>query len=61
MRNKFPGLTFEALTVGSLTAIAVWLMRSPEQAGSGIGWGEICLAVIVIALYLGIKRWRGKR
>ena len=59
--SRKSGLVFEALIVGGLTAIAVLMMRSPEQAGSGIGWGEVCLAIIVIALYFGIKKWRRKR
>jgi hypothetical protein len=61
MRTKLPGLIFEAFIVGVLTSIAVLLMRSQEQAGSGIGWGEVILVVIIITLYFGIGKWRRKR
>lgn len=61
MRKKIPGLIFEALIVGLLTSIAIMLMRSQEQAGSGIGWGEFILVLIIVALYAGINRWRRKR
>ena len=61
MPKKLPGLIFEALIVGLLTSIAILLMRSQEQAGSGIGWGEVFLVLIIVTLYVGINKWRRKK
>ncbi len=61
LRSKIPGLVYEALIVGLLTAIAVLLVKSQEQAGSGFGWGEVTMLLAIVAVYVGVSKWRRKK
>jgi|GEM_PF-4789206 len=58
LRSKIPGLVYEALIVGLLTAIAILLVKSQEQAGSGFGWGEVAMLLAIVAVYVGVSKWR---